>query len=88
MSWQANASAEVICSIAHHYYIRRGFKIIEVSDDTQLLDGNIERLTEEYPDKYVLRSASCGRPQITMADITGRNLEKIEIHHSFYNINK
>jgi len=68
--------------------IKRGFKIIEVSDDTQFLDGNIERLTEEYPDKYVLRSASCGRPQITMADITGRNLEKIEIHHSFYNINK
>lgn len=75
MSWQANASAEVICSIAHHYYIRRGFKIIEVSDDTQFLDGNIERLKEPRPDKLILRATACGRPKTTIENVEGRNIK-------------
>lgn len=42
--------------------IRRGFDIIEVSDDTQFLDGNIERLTEPKQDKLILRACSMGEP--------------------------
>lgn len=88
MSWQANASAEVICSIAHHYYIRRGFKIIEVSDDTQFLDGNIERLKEPRPDKLILRATACGRPKTTIENVEGRNIKRIEVNNKFYNQNK
>lgn len=88
MSWQANASAEVICSIAHHYYIRRGFKIIEVSDDAQFLDGNIERLKEPRPDKLILRATACGRPKTTIENVEGRNIKRIEVNNKFYNQNK
>lgn len=87
MSWQANASAEVICSIAHHYYIRRGFEIIEVSDDTQFLDGNIDRLKEPRPDKLILRATSCGRPKTTIENVDGRNIKRVEINNKFYNQN-
>lgn len=43
--------------------IRRGFDIIEVSDDTQFLDGNIDHLTKEYPDKFILRANATGKPE-------------------------
>ena len=42
--------------------IKRGFKIIEVSDDTQFLDGNIERLTKPEPSKFILRASAEGKP--------------------------
>ena len=84
MSWQANASAEVICSIAHHYYIRRGFDIIEVSDDTQFLDGNIERLKEPRPDKLILRATACGRPKTAIENAEGKDIKRVEINNKFY----
>lgn len=43
--------------------IKRGFKIIEVSDDTQFLDGNIERLTKPEPEKFILRAYANGEPE-------------------------
>lgn len=43
--------------------IKRGFKILEISDDTQFLDGNIERLTKEYPDKFILRANATRKPE-------------------------
>ena len=43
--------------------IRRGFDIIEVSDDTQFLDGDIERVKEPIPKKYILRAWATGKPQ-------------------------
>lgn len=88
MSWQADSSAEVICSIAHHYYIRRGFDIIEVSDDTQFLDGNIDRLKEPRPDKLILRATACGRPKPTIENVDGRNIKRVEINNKFYNHNE
>ena len=48
--------------------IRRGFDIIEVSDDTQFLDGNIERLTVPKQDKLTLRSCSMGKPKYISKD--------------------
>lgn len=68
--------------------IRRGFDIIEVSDDTQFLDGNIERLTEPEPEKFVIRASSCGRPKITTENIGKINLKKVEVNNKFYNHNE
>jgi len=48
--------------------IRRGFDIIEVSDDTQFLDGNIERLTVPKQDKLFLRACSMGKPKYISKD--------------------
>ena len=69
--------------------IRRGFDIIEVSDDTQFLDGNIDRLKEQRPNKLILRATACGRPKTTIENVGGRNIKKIEVNLKFYNhINK
>lgn len=68
--------------------IRRGFDIIEVSDNTQFLDGNIERLTEPEPEKFVLRASACGRPITTIENVGGRNIKRIKVNNKFYNQNK
>lgn len=68
--------------------IRRGFDIIEVSDDTQFLDGNIERLTIPEPEKFVLRASACGRPITTIENVGGRNIKRIKVNNKFYNQNK
>ena len=62
--------------------IHRGFDIIEVSDDTQFLDGNIERLTE--PEKFVLRAASCGRPKTGSEQINGTTYKTVTVENKTY----
>lgn len=42
------------------YMLQKGFRIIEASDDTQFLDGNISRAKDE-PDCVVLRATDYGR---------------------------
>ena len=63
--------------------IRRGFDIIEVSDDTQFLDGNISRLTEET-DKYVLRANAKGKPKYINKTIDGITYKAIQVGDSYY----
>lgn len=64
--------------------IKRGFKILEVSDGTQFLDGNIERLTEEYPDKYVLRANAEGQPTYSKKVINGVEYKAVTIEDKTY----
>ena len=64
--------------------IRRGFDIIEVSDDTQFLDGNIERLTEPKQDKLILRACSMGEP-IVLND-TKTNAKTICVSDKTYSL--
>lgn len=64
--------------------IRRGFDIIEVSDDTQFLDGNIERLKEPRSDKLILRAQSFGRPRITEQIINGITIKTIIVKNKKY----
>lgn len=68
--------------------IRRGFDIIEVSDDTQFLDGNIERLKEPKSDKLILRATACGRPKTTIENLAGKDIKRIDVNNKFYNQNK
>lgn len=63
--------------------IRRGFDIIEVSDDTQFLDGNIERLTEET-DKYVLRANAQGKPTYSTKVIDGVEYKAVTVEYKTY----
>lgn len=62
---------------------QKGLRIIEVSDDTQFLDGNIPRLTEET-DKYVLRANAKGRPEYITTTINGKKYKAIKVGKSYY----
>lgn len=63
--------------------IKRGFKILEISDDTQFLDGNISFLTEET-DKYVLRANANGKPEYINKTIDGITYKAIQVEDKFY----
>lgn len=58
--------------------IKKGFKILEVSDDTQFTEGNIPLLVNPS-NKYLLRAYSNGKPDITRA--------KVSINDKYYTCN-
>lgn len=64
--------------------IKKGFDILEVSDDSQFLDGNIERLTEEYPDKFVLRAYVEGKPEYLTHTIGGISYKAVKVGDKKY----
>lgn len=49
--------------------ITKGFKILEVSDDSQFTEGNIP-LLETPSDKYILRAYANGKPDIVGIKVT------------------
>lgn len=49
--------------------IKKGFKILEVSDDSQFTEGNIPLLVEPS-DKYILRAYATGKPDIVSSKVT------------------
>lgn len=68
--------------------IKRGFKILEVSDDTQFLDGNIERLTEPETDKFVLRANALGKPEYLEQTIDRTTYKAVKVGGKTYIPNK
>ena len=64
--------------------IRRGFDVIEVSDDTQFLDGNIERLTEPKQDKLILRACSMGEPSRIIQKAGSEEHHAIQVNDKVY----
>lgn len=64
--------------------IKKGFDILEVSDDSQFLDDNIERLTEEYPDKFVLRAYVEGKPEYLTQTIGGTSYKAVKVGDKIY----
>lgn len=64
--------------------IKKGFDILEVSDDSQFLDDNIERLTEEYPDKFVLRAYVEGKPEYLTQTIDGTSYKAVKVGDKLY----
>lgn len=49
--------------------IKKGFKILEVSDDSQFIEGNIPLLVDPS-DKYILRAYTTGKPDIVSSKVT------------------
>lgn len=49
--------------------IKKGFKILEVSDDSQFTEGNIPLLVEPS-NKYILRAYKEGKPDIVGTRVT------------------
>ena len=51
--------------------IKRGLKILEVSSDEQFINVNIDKLTEEEPDKFILRAHADGKPEYLQQNVGG-----------------
>lgn len=63
--------------------VKRGLRIIEVSDDTQFLDINIEKLTIET-DKYVLRAYVDGKPEYLEKTIDNTIYKAVKVGEKIY----
>ena len=64
--------------------IRRGFKILEISDDTQFLDGNIDRLTKLEPTKFILRANANGKPVYLQQNVGGVIYKAVKVDDKIY----
>ena len=63
---------------------QKGLRIIEVSDDTQFLDGNIERLTKPEPTKFILRATANGEPEYFEKNIGGTTYKTVKVGDKIY----
>ena len=63
--------------------IKKGFKILEVSDDSQFTEGNIPLLAEPS-DKYILRAYATGKPQYLEKSIGGTTHKAVKVGEKIY----
>lgn len=64
--------------------IKRGLKILEVSSDEQFIDVNIDKLTEEEPDKFILRAFVQGKPEYLQQNINGVAYKAVKVGEKIY----
>lgn len=64
--------------------IKRGLKILEVSSDEQFIDVNIDKLTEEEPDKFILRAFAQGKPEYLQQNINGVAYKAVKVGEKIY----
>ena len=67
--------------------VKRGLKIIEVSDDEQFLEGNIPILSNQT-DKFVLRAYANGKPEYVTQTIHGTECSAVKLGDKIYIPNK
>lgn len=65
------------------FLISKGFKILEVGDDTKFLDINIEK-AEAISDKIILRANSKGKPSYTEYTLNGKIYRAIQVEDKLY----
>lgn len=65
------------------FLIGKGFKILEVGDDTKFLDINIEK-AEAIPDKIILRASSKGKPSYTEHTLNGKVHRAVQVEEKQY----
>ena len=64
--------------------IKRGLKILEVSSDEQFIDINIDKLTEEKPDKFILRAHADGKPEYLQQNVGGVTYKAVKVGDKIY----
>ena len=64
--------------------VKRGFKIIEVSDIDQVIDVNITRLTEPDYEKYILRANEHGKPRYIEQEVDGVTYKAVMVEGKIY----
>ena len=67
--------------------VKRGLKIIEVSDDEQFLEGNIPLLANST-NKFVLRAYANGKPEYVTQIIRGTECRAVKLADKIYIPNK
>ena len=63
--------------------IKKGFKILEVSDYSQFTEGNIPLLVEPS-DKYILRAYATGKPQYLEKTIGDTTYKAVKVGEKIY----
>ena len=63
--------------------IKKGFKILEVSDNSQFTEGNIPLLAAPS-DKYILRAYATGKPQYLEKSIGGTTHKAVKVGEKIY----
>ena len=66
------------------FLVEKGFDIIAVGKEDNFTDGNIERLTKEYPDKFVLRAHANGKPEHLEQTIGGTPHKAVKVGSKIY----
>lgn len=64
--------------------IKRGFKILEVSDIDQVIDVNITRLTEPDYEKFILRANEHGQPKYIEQEVNGITYKAVMVEGKIY----
>lgn len=67
--------------------VKRGLKIIEVSDDEQFLEGNMPLLANPT-NKFVLRAYANGKPECIIQTIHGTECSAVKLGDKIYIPNK
>lgn len=63
--------------------IQKGFSILEVSKEENMLDVNIDKLIEET-DNYVLRAMVDGKPKYIAQEINGVSYKAVKVGVKIY----
>ena len=67
--------------------VKRGLKIIEVSDDEQFLEGNMPLLANPT-NRFVLRAYANGKPEYVTQTIRGSECSAVKLADKIYIPNK
>lgn len=67
--------------------VKRGLKIIEVSDDEQFLEGNLPLLANPT-NKFALRAFANGKPEYVTQTIHGTECSAVKLGEKIYIPNK
>ena len=63
--------------------IKKGFKILEVSDNSQFTEGNIPLLVAPS-DKYILRAHADGKPEYLQQNVGGVTYKAVKVGDKIY----
>lgn len=65
------------------FMIQKGFKVLEVSDDSKFLDGNIER-SEVDKESLIVRACCKGKPTYAEYEQGGRRYNAVQVETKIY----
>lgn len=63
--------------------IQKGFRVLEVSDDSKFLDGNIER-AEKDAESLIVRACCQGKPLTTDYEHNGKTYKAVQVETKIY----
>ncbi len=65
------------------FLIQKGFRVLEVSDSSQFLDGNIDRADKDT-ESLIVRACSQGKPLMTDCEHNGKTYKAVQVETKIY----